>query len=133
MNNRPFLGVSIHSLNIFIPQIPRGFGSSWSPDNSRRDAAAQHFGRPLGLLFSIKSANVIQFFIPLLFLLTPVQAVFPISVEGNEFFNSVTKQRFVIVGVAYQPGGASGYDPAHGVDPLSDPKKCLRGMVRPEA
>lgn len=30
------------------------------------------------------------------------------------------------MGVAYQPGGSSGYNPASGVDPLSDGNVCLR-------
>ena len=30
------------------------------------------------------------------------------------------------MGIAYQPGGSSGYDPSSGKDPLSDGDTCLR-------
>ncbi len=50
----------------------------------------------------------------------------PISVEGSDFVNPDTGDRFQIVGVTYQPGGSSGYNPASGVDPLSDGNICLR-------
>ncbi|KAG0651470.1 Glucan elongating glucanosyltransferase 2, partial [Hyphodiscus hymeniophilus] len=55
-----------------------------------------------------------------------VLAVQPITIKGSDFINSVTGNRFQIVGVAYQPGGSSGYNPASGVDPLSDGSVCLR-------
>lgn len=53
-------------------------------------------------------------------------AVQTIEIKGSDFVNSVTGDRFQLVGVAYQPGGSSGYDPASGVDPLSDGNACLR-------
>jgi hypothetical protein len=31
-----------------------------------------------------------------------------------------------MLGVAYQPGGQSGYNPGSGIDPLSDASVCLR-------
>jgi hypothetical protein len=39
---------------------------------------------------------------------------------------SATGNRLQIIGVAYQPGGSSGYDPRNGIDPLSDGAECLR-------
>ncbi|KZF19370.1 glycoside hydrolase family 72 protein [Xylona heveae TC161] len=51
-------------------------------------------------------------------------AVQPVIVKGSDFVNSQSGDRFEIIGVAYQPGGASGYNP--GSDPLSDGKVCLR-------
>jgi hypothetical protein len=50
----------------------------------------------------------------------------PITIKGSDFINSVTGDRFQILGVAYQPGGSSGYNPGSGVDPLSDGSVCLR-------
>ncbi|MCJ1282943.1 hypothetical protein MMC26_002269 [Xylographa opegraphella] len=55
-----------------------------------------------------------------------VFAVQPIEVQGSEFVNSVTNQRFQVIGVAYQPGGSAGYMPQTGVDPLSNGTTCLR-------
>lgn len=51
-------------------------------------------------------------------------AVSPLKVEGSDYVNSVNGERFQIIGVAYQPGGSSGY--TGGSDPLSDPASCLR-------
>lgn len=53
-------------------------------------------------------------------------AVTPLEVENNYFFNPITKTRFQIVGVAYQPGGEAAYDPKTGKDPLSHKDECLR-------
>jgi hypothetical protein len=53
-------------------------------------------------------------------------AVQTIDIKGSDFFNSATGDRFQLLGVAYQPGGAAGYDPASGIDPLSDGDVCLR-------
>ncbi|KAL3421965.1 glycolipid anchored surface protein [Phlyctema vagabunda] len=53
-------------------------------------------------------------------------AVTPLVIQGSNFVNSVTGNRFQVVGVAYQPGGSSGYNPESGVDPLSDGAVCLR-------
>jgi len=53
-------------------------------------------------------------------------AVTSIEIQGSQFVNPKTNERFVIVGVDYQPGGASGYDEGSGKDPLSDKKICLR-------
>ena len=53
-------------------------------------------------------------------------AVQSIEIKGADFVNPVTGDRFQLLGVAYQPGGSSGYNPASGVDPLSDGSVCLR-------
>lgn len=55
-----------------------------------------------------------------------MRAVTPIEVQGADFVNSKTGERFYVVGIAYQPGGSSGYNPASGVDPLTDGAVCLR-------
>lgn len=57
-------------------------------------------------------------------LLNAVQAVQPIKAQGSDFVNSASGARFQIIGVAYQPGGSSGFNP--GDDPLSDKGVCLR-------
>ncbi|KAI9724038.1 MAG: hypothetical protein M1812_000756 [Candelaria pacifica] len=53
-------------------------------------------------------------------------AVQNLRVQGSDFVNNVTNARFQIIGVAYQPGGASGFNPGSGVDPLSNGTICLR-------
>ncbi|CAK7563553.1 MAG: Glycolipid anchored surface protein 4 precursor [Sporothrix epigloea] len=53
-------------------------------------------------------------------------AVVSLEVKGSDFVNPTTGDRFQVVGVAYQPGGSAGYNPALGFDPLSDGAKCLR-------
>ncbi|KFY61413.1 hypothetical protein V496_05014 [Pseudogymnoascus sp. VKM F-4515 (FW-2607)] len=53
-------------------------------------------------------------------------AVTPLIVKGTDFVNSVSGQRFQVIGAAYQPGGESGYKPESGEDALSDADKCLR-------
>lgn len=51
-------------------------------------------------------------------------AVNPVIVQGKDFVDSVTGDRFQIVGVDYQPGGSSGFNGS--ADPLSDKDACLR-------
>ncbi|KAH0834365.1 hypothetical protein AYO21_04192 [Fonsecaea monophora] len=58
-----------------------------------------------------------------------VLAVSPLVVQGSDFVNSVDGTRFQIIGVAYQPGGSSGFNPGSGIDPLSDADVCLRDAV----
>lgn len=53
-------------------------------------------------------------------------AVTPLIVKGTDFVNSVSGQRFQVIGAAYQPGGESGYKPESGQDPLSNAETCLR-------
>ena len=53
-------------------------------------------------------------------------AVETIEIKGSDFINSATGNRFQLIGVAYQPGESSGFDPASGIDPLSDGDVCLR-------
>lgn len=55
---------------------------------------------------------------------TPVLALNSIAMQGADFIDSTTKDRFVIIGVDYQPGGQSAF--GNGQDPLSDPTACLR-------
>ena len=45
--------------------------------------------------------------------------------QEQEFIDSKTGQRFVLIGVDYQPGGQATYGTGAG-DPLSDPTACLR-------
>ena len=52
-------------------------------------------------------------------------AVPVLEAKGNVFVNPKTGNRFQIVGVAYQPGGASGYDPKV-PDVLSVKENCIR-------
>ncbi len=63
----------------------------------------------------------------LLALWAPLVAAVPsLVVQGNQFVNPATGDAFQVVGVAYQPGGSAGYNPALGIDPLSNPGSCLR-------
>ncbi|KAI1201871.1 glycolipid anchored surface protein [Nemania serpens] len=55
-----------------------------------------------------------------------VAALPSLEVHGSQFVNPKTGNVFQIVGVAYQIGGSSGYDPIHGKDPLSDGDICRR-------
>lgn len=57
---------------------------------------------------------------------TLATAVKPLVAKDNYFVDPDSGNRFQIVGVAYQPGGSSGYDPSKGKDPLSDKDHCLR-------
>ena len=52
-------------------------------------------------------------------------AVNPIVVKEQEFSDSKTGDRFMIIGVDYQPGGQAAYGTGSG-DPFSDPTTCLR-------
>ncbi|PSR78370.1 beta-glucanosyltransferase gel2 [Coniella lustricola] len=53
-------------------------------------------------------------------------AVPNLGVLGKYFVNNATGDRFQIVGVAYQPGGSSGYSATSGQDALTDKDACLR-------
>jgi len=64
--------------------------------------------------------------IALLALCATTLAVQSIVVKGSDLVNAVTGNRFQLLGVAYQPGGSSGYNPGSGIDPLSDGTVCLR-------
>jgi hypothetical protein len=55
--------------------------------------------------------------------------VHPVSIQGQDFIDSVTKKRFSIMGVDYQPGGQGGYMPQTGKDPLTDKTVCLRDAI----
>ncbi|KAK4895431.1 Glycolipid anchored surface protein 4 precursor [Elasticomyces elasticus] len=56
---------------------------------------------------------------------THAAAVNPIVVREQEFSDSVTHNRFMILGVDYQPGGQGAYGTGSG-DPLSNATTCLR-------
>ncbi|KAL8985641.1 MAG: hypothetical protein Q9205_000719 [Flavoplaca limonia] len=55
-----------------------------------------------------------------------VSAVQNIKVQGADYVNNVTSDRFQIIGIAYQPGGSAGFIAGSGVDPLSNGTLCLR-------
>ncbi|KAL8735087.1 MAG: hypothetical protein Q9181_002925 [Wetmoreana brouardii] len=55
-----------------------------------------------------------------------VLAVQNVKVQGSDYVNNVTSDRFQIIGVAYQPGGSAGFVAGSGVDPLSNGTFCLR-------
>ncbi|KAK6203919.1 Glycolipid anchored surface protein 4 precursor [Pestalotiopsis sp. IQ-011] len=56
---------------------------------------------------------------------TLAAAVPSLTVDGNRFVTEGGDE-FQVVGMAYQIGGSSGYDPSHGKDPLSDAEVCKR-------
>ncbi|KAA6407684.1 MAG: glycoside hydrolase family 72 [Lasallia pustulata] len=62
----------------------------------------------------------------LLLYISIASAVQTIKVQGADFVSTVTNSRLQIIGVAYQPGGSSGFNPGSGVDPLSNGTICLR-------
>ena len=63
-------------------------------------------------------------------LLAPTaQAVNVLKVQGSNFVDTVTNQRFEIIGVDYQPGGSAGFDPTAKADPLTNGTACLRDAV----
>lgn len=55
-----------------------------------------------------------------------VAAVQNIKVQGSDYVNNITSDRFQIIGVAYQPGGSAGFIAGSGIDPLSNGTLCLR-------
>ncbi|KAL8949362.1 MAG: hypothetical protein Q9222_004527, partial [Ikaeria aurantiellina] len=57
---------------------------------------------------------------------TVVVAVRNVKVQGSDYVNNVTSERFQMIGVAYQPGGSAGFIAGSGIDPLSNGTSCLR-------
>lgn len=57
-------------------------------------------------------------------LATAVAASNPIVVKGQDFIDSVTDKRFMVLGVDYQEGGA-GADFSQ-ADPLTNATRCIR-------
>ncbi|KAI4623684.1 hypothetical protein J4E80_003496 [Alternaria sp. BMP 0032] len=53
-------------------------------------------------------------------------AVQPVEIRGQDFINTGTDKRVMIIGVDYQPGGQGAYNPTNSEDPLTDGDKCLR-------
>ncbi|CAO2654736.1 Nn.00g114690.m01.CDS01 [Neocucurbitaria sp. VM-36] len=60
---------------------------------------------------------------------TIAHAVHPVEVRGQDFVDTVTNKRLMIIGVDYQPGGQAGYKPQEGQDALTDADVCLRDAV----
>ncbi|KAL8702243.1 MAG: hypothetical protein Q9201_004505 [Fulgogasparrea decipioides] len=65
-------------------------------------------------------------FVLLAWTVSLVLAVQNVEVQGSDYINNVTSDRFQIIGVAYQPGGSAGFVAGSGVDPLSNGTLCLR-------
>lgn len=57
---------------------------------------------------------------------TLASAVQNVKVQGANFVNNVTSDRFQIIGVAYQPGGSDAFSATSDTDPLSNATSCLR-------
>lgn len=55
-----------------------------------------------------------------------VSAVDPVEVRGQDFVNSVTNDRFVVIGVDYQPGGQGAISEQNDKDVLSNGTACTR-------
>ncbi|KAF2816226.1 uncharacterized protein BDZ99DRAFT_131475 [Mytilinidion resinicola] len=53
-------------------------------------------------------------------------AVHTVEIQGQDFVDSKTSKRLMIIGVDYQPGGQAGYKPQSGQDPLTNGTVCLR-------
>ena len=94
------------------------------------------------------TSHILQYLQPIVAILalcfSIASAVQIVNVQGSDFVNTVTRERFQIIGVAYessytyrvdrtlmarcryQPGGSSGFNPGSGIDPLSNGTVCLR-------
>ncbi|KAF2121527.1 Glucanosyltransferase-domain-containing protein [Lophiotrema nucula] len=57
---------------------------------------------------------------------TLAYAVHPVEVRGQDFVDTVTGKRVMVIGVDYQPGGQGAYKPQSGADALSNGTVCLR-------
>lgn len=57
---------------------------------------------------------------------TAVYAVHPVEIRGQQFVDTITNKRVMLIGVDYQPGGQSGYKPDTKQDPLTNADVCLR-------
>lgn len=53
-------------------------------------------------------------------------AVHPVEIRGQQFVDTVTNKRVMLIGVDYQPGGQAGYKPQTKQDALTDADVCLR-------
>ncbi|KAL8903105.1 MAG: hypothetical protein Q9207_004154 [Kuettlingeria erythrocarpa] len=67
-----------------------------------------------------------HFFSLLALAIATVSAVQNVKVQGSDYVNNVTSDRFQILGIAYQPGGSAGFKAGSGIDPLSNGTLCLR-------
>jgi hypothetical protein len=52
-----------------------------------------------------------------------------VEVRGQDFVDTVTNSRLMIIGVDYQPGGQGAYKPSNGEDALTNADVCLRDAV----
>ncbi|ANB13514.1 Gas3p [Sugiyamaella lignohabitans] len=64
-------------------------------------------------------------------LASTVSGLIPITIKGSRFVRPGTQasdagQEFIILGVDYQPGGSSSFDPSGSSDVLTDQDACLR-------
>ncbi|ORY18312.1 Glucanosyltransferase-domain-containing protein [Clohesyomyces aquaticus] len=75
------------------------------------------------LAFSARPLALLAF---LALLIAVVNAVHPVKVQGQDFVDTVTGKRVMIIGVDYQPGGQAGYKPQNGEDALTNGTVCLR-------
>jgi hypothetical protein len=67
-------------------------------------------------------------------LLGSASAMLPIEIKGIRFIQPSTDssepgQEFTIIGVDYQPGGSSAFDPSGSSDVLTDADQCLRDAI----
>ena len=77
-------------------------------------------------LFKARLTKLMQFQSTLVALAASLAAAIPqLDIQGNEFYNSKTGEKFQVVGVAYQPNGSAGFTDST-PDPLSNPEACLR-------
>ena len=79
------------------------------------------------------TANYVQLIrafalLPVLFS-TIANAVHPVEIRGQDFVDTVTNSRLMIIGVDYQPGGQGAYNPSNSEDALTNADVCLRDAV----
>ncbi|GAO45765.1 hypothetical protein G7K_0017-t1 [Saitoella complicata NRRL Y-17804] len=97
-----------------------------TPMTHRQDTTqlSEHTPSLLFLRFSLFSMRFSLLAAAATGLLTVASALNPIVVQDRYLYDSVTNERFFMVGVDYQPGGAAAV--TSGSDPLSDPDICRR-------
>lgn len=59
-------------------------------------------------------------------LASSTSALTAVGIKGQEFVDGTSGNRFQLVGIDYQPGGSSAYDPSTHKDALSDANVCRR-------
>jgi hypothetical protein len=79
------------------------------------------------ILFHISKKPIMRYSIAgLASLAVLATAVDPVEVRGQDFVNSVSGDRFVVIGVDYQPGGQGALSTESREDVLSNPEACTR-------